>query len=88
MITITDFSSEGKSIVGDDFTLQIYPLDNPVEEKSTVSSLSLGNCENILKREYNLPLNESLLISKMDVADNTSLTPKVQYFVYSSLVSV
>ena len=83
-IDISSFVDEGKNLVGDDFVLQIFPLNSPLEEKNNISSIDLGECENVLKREYNIPLTDTLLVSKMDIQDPNAIIPKVEYIVYSS----
>ena len=64
--------------------MQIFPLSSPVEEKSNVSSIDLGECETILRRENHIPDNETLLVSKMDIQDSNAIIPKVEYIVYDS----
>ena len=83
-IDIASFINEGKDLVGDDFVLQIFPLNSPVEEKNNVSSIDLGECETILRRENHIPDNETLLVSKMDIQDSNAIIPKVEYIVYDS----
>ena len=83
-IDISSFVDEGKNLVGDDFVLQIFPLNSPLEEKNNISSIDLGECENVLKREYNIPPEDTLLVSKMDIQDPNAIIPKVEYVVYSS----
>lgn len=49
-IEIDTFTDEGKSIIGDDYTLQIYPLTNPLIERNSISTIDLGPCEAMLKQ--------------------------------------
>ena len=83
-IDVTSFIDEGKDLVGDDFVLQIFPLSSPIEEKNNISSIDLGECETILRRENHIPDNETLLVSKMDIQDSNAIIPKVKYIVYDS----
>ena len=53
--------------------------DNP-----DVSSINLGDCENILKKENNIPLEESLIIYKTDIKIDGTNT-YVQYEVYDPI---
>ena len=51
-------------------------------EYDDISSIKLGDCENILRQKYGLIHNESLLIFKMDLFINSSSIPVVIYEVY------
>ena len=83
-IDISSFNEEGKNIIGDDFILQIYPMDSPIKENNNISSIDIGKCEGILRIENNIPHNESLLISKIDIKEDGAIVPRVEYKVYNS----
>ena len=51
-------------------------------EYDDISSIKLGDCENILRQKYGLINNETLLIFKMDLFINSSTIPVVIYEVY------
>ena len=60
---------------------QITTSDNKANNLyENISTLLLGDCENILKRNYNI--NQSLLIFKIDYFQQGSLIPIVNYEVY------
>ena len=82
-IHIEDYIEEGKNLIGDGFVIQIYPLNNPIEN-NTISTIDLGDCEQALRRENNINDNDTLLISKIDVISETALTPLVDYSIYDS----
>ena len=50
-----------------------------------ISTIDLGECENILKREYNISKNESLLIYKIDIKNNDLSSTYVQYEIYNPI---
>ena len=53
-------------------------------EEPDVSHINLGDCENILKKENNIPLEESLIIYKTDIKIDGNNT-YVQYEVYNPI---
>ena len=83
---INKLVNQNLTIEGYDFINQVYYYDKSSEINSTnVSSIDLGECEAILKKENNIPANESLIISKFDIKseDSSLSTNKVSYTVYS-----
>ena len=46
-IHIEDYIEEGTNLIGDGFVIQIYPLNNPIEN-NTISTIDLGDCEQAL----------------------------------------
>lgn len=83
-INVSSFSEEGKNIIGNDFVVQIYPMNSSLEENNTISSIDIGQCEDLLLIENNIPSNESLLISKIDIQEDNAIIPKVEYRLYDS----
>ena len=61
------------------FTTNKY-LKNNIDPTQT--SINLGNCENILKEAYGIPLNDPLYYIIVDVAQEGMKVPKVEYDVY------
>ena len=47
-------------------------MNSSLEENNTISSIDIGQCEDLLRIENNIPSNESLLISKIDIQCNYS----------------
>lgn len=80
---IKDFCEENKTIKGDGFIAQIYPIDSPPDENDETSSIDFGDCEVILRRENKIPDEESLIIAKYDIINSSSLINQVEYKVYS-----
>ena len=70
----------------DDMLLQITNSENQKNNsKSNVSSLDLGDCEDILRDVYNISKEYSLIIFKMDYFTPDSLIPKIGYEIYHPL---
>ena len=82
-IEIESFTEEGITILGSDYTVQVYPTSNQINESNEISSISLGNCEFILRRENSIPNDEPLLIYKIDIMRESAITPKVEYKVFT-----
>ena len=82
---ITDYTSslqnESITIQGNDYTLQIVNTTT-TQIRNDISTISLGKCEDILRKHYNISLNETLLIVKVDITQDDSVTNKVEYAVY------
>ena len=82
-IEIESFTEEGITILGNDYTVQVYPTSNQINESNAISSISLGNCEFILRRENGIPNDEPLLIYKIDIERENAITPKVEYKMFT-----
>ena len=66
-----------------DILIQITTTDNQKKnENHNISSIDLGECETILKNEYKINQNTSLLILKIDSFIEDSKIPVIQYEVY------
>ena len=53
-------------------------------EQKNKSTIFLGECENKLKEHYNISINDPLLIFKIDIFENGSEYPIIEYEVYNS----
>ena len=73
------------SVKGEGYYIEVYPSDRPFEENSKVSSIDISQCIEVLKKEYNISEEESLIISKIDIVNNSSITNEVEYKVYSNI---
>ena len=63
--------------------LQLSKLEDQINNNnSSISSIDLGKCEEILKQKYNIPNDESLIIFKSDIRSENSLSTFVQYEIY------
>ena len=54
-------------------------------KNNNMTRIDLGECEILLKGEYNLTNNETLYIKKLDIIQEEMKIPKVEYNVYSKL---
>ena len=50
-----------------------------------MSSIELGTCETLLRKDYNISINEALYMKKIDIAQEGMKTQKVEYDVYCKL---
>ena len=70
----------------DDMVFQISTSENQKNNKNkNISSLELGNCENILKGVYKIDESEPLIIFKIDYYSEGLLIPIVGYEIYHPL---
>lgn len=86
---IKDYFNQNSSniITQGDTTIEF--IDTSKESNSSnnsdISSIDLGDCETVLRKHYEIPHDESLLIMKIDKKlNNTHLTYNVNYSVYNS----
>ena len=52
---------------------------------SNMSSINLGECEILLRNYYNISINETLYMKKLDIVQEGMKTKKVEYDIYSKL---
>ena len=50
-----------------------------------ITSIDLGECENLLRKEYKISNNKKLYIKKIDIVQEGMKIPKVEYDVYCKL---
>ena len=76
--------NEITNIKQDSFTITIYDTNQKFENRFNESHIILSLCETELKKYYNIPLNEPLIIVKMDSeTDENFPTKKVNYEIFS-----
>ena len=66
--------------IHDNYIANVYQSSNPPNTDGI--SISLGECEVVLRREYNIPDNENLIIAQYEIIDNISLINQIEYKVY------
>ena len=84
---------ETQIIKGEDIETEIENIlitltttDNQKNEiNKNRTTIDLGKCEDILKKEYNISLNSSLYILKLDAYESGMKIPKIEYEVYFPL---
>ena len=83
IVNILNDTKEDLLILEEDIAYQISTLkkqNNNINQN--ISSVSLGDCEDILKKVYNIDENQSLIIFKIDYYKNDSLIPIIGYEVF------
>ena len=77
---LTDFNGETKLIQTENVVMEISTIDNQKDSLNpNVSTIDLGECENILRTEYHIPKNESLIVVKIDIKNEDLTATYVQY---------
>ena len=67
-------------------TIQITTSDHMKNNKNrNISTLDLGRCENILRKEYKINNSIPLIIYKVDFKSNETLIPIIGYEIYNPL---
>ena len=72
-------------IFDNDITYQITYTDNQNNNNNpynNISSIKLGECEQILKNKYHINKNEPLIIFKIDYFEKGLLVPIIEYEIY------
>ena len=78
---------EGEDIIieNEKIILSITSTENQIYNiNKNMSTIELGECENNLKREYNISYNNSLIIYKIDVLKDMKI-PRIEYEVFYPL---
>ena len=52
---------------------------------NNMTTIDLGECETLLRNEYNITLNETLYMKKIDIVQKGIKTPKIEYNIYCKL---
>ena len=77
---LENFNGETKLIQTENVIMEISTLDNQKDSLNpNVSTIDLGECENILRTEYHIPKNESLIVIKIDIKNEDLTATYVQY---------
>jgi len=70
-------------IKGKNITYQITSTNNQIsKDYRNITSINIGECENILKKEYNININESLIIYKIDYFIDDFFIPITEYIIF------
>ena len=77
------YSQIGTNFKGDDFTFQIYSSNSPPSEKDNISTISMSSCESVLRTTNNIQDTDELIIVKMDITREDSISNQVEYSVYT-----
>ena len=80
---ITNEEKKDIIIEGNKVKYQITSSYNQINKKyNNISTIKLGECENILKNHYNISKSETLIIFKIDIYEEGLLMPIIEYEVY------
>ena len=77
----TTYHGEKKTYTMENVVLQFSKYDEQNEEDT--SNIDLGQCEVILRQEYSIPEDESLIIFTSNIKNNDYFSTYVQYEVYN-----
>ena len=53
---------------------------------NNITMIDLGECENLIRNFYNLSLNDTLFLKKIDVKQEGMKIPKIEFDVYSKFL--
>ena len=62
---------------------QDYIIENSLYKN--ISSIDLNECEEIIKDKYNIDDNKSLIITKVDIKRNDTMSTQIEYEVYNPI---
>ena len=83
-ILTKDYNGENKVIQTENVIFQVSTLEDQKNSNNpNVSSIDLGECENILKNKYNISNEDSLIVVKTDIKSSDLSSTYVQYEVYN-----
>ena len=69
----------------DNFTITLTSTKNQRNSINNKTTIDLGKCEKLLKKENNIPLNETLFLKKIDIIQEGMKIPKIEYDIYGKL---
>lgn len=75
-------STPNNIIQGEDYIFHIISSDTKEESINNLSSLNLGECEEILKKQYNITEEENLIIAIFDYSSSNRVTNQIEYLIY------
>ena len=82
-ILTDNYNGENKVIKTENVVLQISTLEDQKNNiNPNISTIDLGECENILKGKYNISSDQSLIVIKTDIKSKDLSSTYVQYEIY------
>ena len=82
---MTNENNKGIVIKDESTVYQIVLIDKQNNSREdNISIVEFGECEKDLRSHYNINKKDSLLIFKMYIYEEGSLTPRIEYKVYDS----
>ena len=58
---------------------------NEFKVDNNMTNIDLGECENSLKRTYNLSNDDSIYIKMLEISQEDMRIPKIEYDIYANL---
>ena len=85
--SILSYTSKESLIIGNNFSMQLYELKdsntvNEIADEYKLSEIDMGDCTDYLKKYYNIPEDEDLIMLKIDKNISNSCVNSVEYYVY------
>ena len=77
-----NYTKENTIIRTKNVVIQLSKLEDQQNEEQNISNIDLGECEDKLKKAYNIPKEESLIIYKTDIKKEGYLSTYVAFEVY------
>ena len=88
-VLTTEFNGENQIIEKQNIIFQISTLEEQKNNnKENVSSIDLGECEDILREKYNMSKNQSFLVIKTDIKNENLSIIYVQYEIYHPITKI
>ena len=81
-ILIQDYNKENVVIKTDNAAFQISKYNQQNTNNNTLSYIDIGDCEEIIKKKFNISKNDSLIILKADIKNKDLSATYVQYEIY------
>ena len=82
-ILTEDYNGENTVIQTENVIFQISTLEDQKNSNNpNISTIDLGECENILKKQYNISNEDSLIVLKTDIKSSDLSSTYVQYEIY------
>ena len=88
-ILTEDYNGENKIIETENVVFQVSTFEYQKNSMNpNISSIDLGECENILKKQYNISKTDSLLVIKTDIKSEDLSSTYVQYEIYHPITKI
>ena len=80
-------ASNDSLIVNDNYSAQIFSLSdldsiNEIASNNSLTTIDIGDCEQVLREKYNISKNENLYMIKLEQQISDSCVYRTDYFIY------
>ena len=76
------YSNKSVIIPTKDADFEVMPIEGKLHNNSSLSSIDFGPCLNIIKQQYEIQENDSLVLFKIDIKNENQNTPNVKFELY------